>query len=326
MRLGSVGWGTACLFGLMAMGLAGQAAAQTYPAKAITLVVPFPPGGSTDIAGRLLAEKISASLKQPVIVENRPGAAGAVGIRAVASAQPDGYTLGVSGVGPSAILLALGRDIGYDPANLTYIGHMGSTALLLGARKDLNIKSLADMTALAKARPGALNFGTSGTGSPGHLAMELLLSRIGISMNHVPYQGNAPLLNDLIGRHIDIGVLTMPGTPEHVKSGAVQGLVALGSERTTDLPDLPTVREANVPDYAVELWNVLVGPKGMPQPVIDKLAAALATAMADPEVRRKLIASSIIPVTMSPGETRALVERETLIWTAVVKAAGAKVR
>lgn len=319
-------WGALIIAGLMAVGIALPATAQEYPVKAITLVVPFPPGGSTDIAGRFLGEKMSQILKQPIIVENKAGAAGAVGIRGVASAQPDGYTLGVSGVGPSAILLALGRDIGYDPSNLTYIGHMGSTALLLGARTDLNVKSLTEMTALAKSRPGALSFGTSGAGSPGHLAMELLLSRIGVTMNHVPYQGNAPLLNDLIGRHVDIGVLTMPGTPEHVKAGKVQGIVALGGERTTDLPELPTVRESGVPDYAVELWNVLVGPKGLPQPVIDKLAAALTTAMADPEVRRKLIASSIIPVTMSPAQARDLVERETVTWTAVVKAAGAKVR
>ncbi|CAN1498316.1 PBP2_Bug_TTT domain containing protein [Rhabdaerophilaceae bacterium] len=319
-------WGALVIAGLLALGNASPAVAQEYPAKAITLVVPFPPGGSTDIAGRFLGEKMSEILKQPIIVENRAGAAGAVGIRAVANAQPDGYTLGVSGVGPSAILLALGRDIGYDPTGLTYIGHMGSTALLLGARKDLMVKSLADLTALAKSKPGILNFGTSGAGSPGHLAMELLLSKAGVTMNHVPYQGNAPLLNDLIGRHVDIGVLTMPGTPEHVKNGKVQGIVALGGERTKDLPDLPTVKESGVPDYAVELWNVLVGPKGLPQPVVERLAAALSVAMADPEVRRKLETSSIIPVTMSPSQARDLVEREKVTWTAVVKAAGSKVK
>jgi tripartite-type tricarboxylate transporter receptor subunit TctC len=312
--------------GLISTAIVSPTAAQEYPAKAITLVVPFPPGGSTDIAGRFLAEKMAEILKQPIVVENRAGAAGAVGIRAVANAQPDGYTLGVSGVGPSAILLALGRDIGYDPASLTYVGHMGSTALLLGARMDLNVKSFADMTALAKSKPGLVSFGTSGAGSPGHLAMELLLSKAGVTMNHVPYQGNAPLLNDLVGRHVDIGVLTMPGTPDFVKSGKVQGVVALGGQRTADLPDLPTVKESGIPDYAVELWNVLVGPKGLPQPVVDKLANALSAAMADPEVRRKLQASSIIPVTMSPAQAKDLVELEKIRWTEVVKAAGAKVK
>ncbi len=187
------------------------------------LVVPFPPGGSTDIAGRVIGEKMSEILKQPIIVENRAGAAGAVGIRMVATAQPDGYTLGVSGVGPSAILWALGREIGYDPANLTYIGHMGSTALLLGARTDLNVKSFAALIALAKSKPGEISYGTSGAGSPGHLAMELLLSKAGVKMNHVPYKGNAPLLNDLVGQHVDIGVLTMPGTPEQIKAGKCAG-------------------------------------------------------------------------------------------------------
>lgn len=321
-----IAWALAGAASLTAIGGAAPAAAQAqdYPAKVITLIVPFPPGGSTDIAGRLLGEKMSDILKQPIVIDNRVGAAGAIGIRTVATAAPDGYTLGVSGVGPSAILLALGRDIGYDPSALTYIGHMGSTALLLGARPDLNVKSLADLTALAKSKPGALTYGTSGAGSPGHLAMELLLTKVGARMSHVPYRGNAPLLNDLIGRHVDVGVLTMPGTPEHVKGGKVQGLVALGGERTSDLPDLPTVKEAGIPDYAVELWNVLVAPKGLPQPIVDKLAAALAAAMADPEVRKKLEASGIIPVTLSPAKTRELVEREKGIWTDVVKSTGIK--
>lgn len=310
---------------LIVCGLAAPAAAQGFPAKAITLIVPFPPGGSTDIAGRVLGEKMSAILKQPIIIENRAGAAGAIGIRAVAASPADGYTLGVSGVGPSAILSALGRDTGYDPGALTYIGHMGSTALLLGARTDLNLKSLADLTALAKAKPGGVSYGTSGEGTPGHLAMELLTSKIGVKMNHVPYKGNAPLLTDVIGRHVDIGVLTMPGTPEHVKSGKVQGLVALGGARTADLPELPTVKEAGVPDYAVELWNVLVGPKGLPQPVVDTLSAALSAAMADPDVRKKLETSSIIPVTMTPAQAVGMVNRERETWTAVVKSTGIKV-
>ncbi len=326
MKMTGIGWRAVIASGLVAMGLTLPVRAQDYPTRPIMLVVPFPPGGSTDIAGRVIAEKMSDVLKQPIIVENRAGAAGAVGIRAVATARPDGYTLGVSGVGPSAILLALGRELGYDPGNLTYIGHMGSTALLLGARTDLNVKSLADLTALAKSKPGEISYGTSGAGSPGHLAMELLLSKVGATMNHVPYKGNAPLLNDLVGHHVDVGVLTMPGTPEQIKAGKVQGIVALGARRTVELPDLPTVQEAGVPDYAVELWNVLVGPKGLPQPVVNKLAAALTTAMADPEVRRRLEASSIIPVTMSPSQAKELVDREKVTWTAVVKASGADFR
>lgn len=310
---------------LLAVAAVAPATAQNFPAKAITLVVPFPPGGSTDIAGRALGERMSQILGQPVVVDNRAGAAGAIGIRAVATAPADGYTLGVSGIGPSAVLPALGREIGYDPARLTYIGHMGSTALMLGARRDLNVRTLSDLAALARSTPGGISFGTSGAGSPGHLAMELLLHRLGVRMNHVPYRGNAPLLNDVIGRHVDVGVLTMPGTPDHVKAGSVIGIVALGGERTKDLPDLPTVREAGVPDYAFELWNVLVGPPGLPQPVVDRLSAALATAMADPDVRAKLEASSIIPVTMAPDQAKALVDRERGIWRDVVTSLAIKV-
>lgn len=310
---------------LLATALIAPATAQNFPAKAITLVVPFPPGGSTDIAGRALGEKMSQILGQPVVVDNRPGAAGAIGIRAVATAAADGYTLGVSGIGPSAVLPALGREIGYDPSKLTYIGHMGSTALMLGARRDLNVRNLADFAALVRSRPGGLSFGTSGAGSPGHIAMELLLHRMGLRMNHVPYRGNAPLLNDVVGRHVDFGVLTMPGTPEHVKAGSIVGIVALGGERTKDLPDLPTVREAGVPDYAFELWNVLVGPPDLPQAIVDRLAAALAAAMADPDVRAKLEASSIIPVTMSPAQSKQLVDRERAIWRDAVTSTGIKI-
>jgi len=315
-------WLLACL---IAAGAAGPAASQDFPVRAITLVVPFPPGGSTDIAGRALGERMSQILGQPVVIDNRAGAAGAVGIRAVAMSQPDGYTLGVSGIGPSAVLPALGREIGYDPAALTYIGHMGSTALLLGARRDLNVRNLADFAALVRSRPGGLSFGTSGAGSPGHIAMELLLHRMGLRMNHVPYRGNAPLLNDVVGRHVDFGVLTMPGTPEHVKAGSIVGIVALGGERTKDLPDLPTVREAGVPDYAFELWNVLVGPPGLPQAIVDRLATTLSAAMADPDVRAKLEASSIIPVSMSPSQSKALVDRERAIWRDAVTSTGIKI-
>lgn len=299
--------------------------AQDYPVKTITLIVPFPPGGSTDIAGRVLAEKMAIMLKQAIVIDNRAGAAGAIGIKAVSAAQPDGYTLGVSGVGTSAVLEALGRNLGYSPdRDLTYIGHMGSTALVIGGRRDLGATSLPEMIALAKSKPDALTYGTSGTGSPGHLAMELLLIKAGIKVRHVPYKGNAPLLNDLVGKHVDLGVLTIPGTADQVKAGNILSLVVTGAARSAELPDVPTAQEAGIEDYSAELWNVLVAPKGLPQSIIDTLNAALNAAMQDAAVVSRFKTNGLVPVAMAPAQTRSFVDAERAKWADVVKTSGVK--
>jgi tripartite-type tricarboxylate transporter receptor subunit TctC len=311
------------LIGICSLAPPGHALAQDYPARPITLIVPFPPGGSTDIAGRTLAQKLSAILNQSIVIENRAGAAGAIGIRAVSLAAPDGYTLGVSGVGTSAILESLGRKLDYSPdRDLAYVGHMGSSALVIASRADLQAKTLADLIALAKSNPDGLTYGTSGAGSPGHLAMELLLIKAGIKIRHIPYKGNAPLLNDLVGKHIDTGVLTIPGTGDQVKAGKLLPLAVTGAARSSELADVPAVQELGFKDFSAELWNVLVAPKNTPQAVVDKLNAALATAMADPAVQSQFKTNGLVPVTMTPAQTKAFVDVERTKWADVIKTSG----
>ena len=301
------------------------AAAQDFPAKPITLIIPFPAGGATDIAGRVLAERMAISLKHPIVVDNRAGAAGAIGIKAVATAAPDGYTLGVSGVGTTALLEPLGRNLGFSPgSDLTYLGHMGSSAMLIAAKTDLGPKSLPELIALAGSKPAQLTYGTSGIGSPGHLAMEWLLLDAGIKMQHLPYRGNAPLLNDLVGKHVDLGVLTIPGTSDQVKADNIVPIAVTGTARSDELPDVPTARETGVRDFAAELWNVLVAPKDTPQPIVDKISSALAEAMKDPGVQARFKANGLVPVTMTPAETRAFVDNERAKWADVVKKSGVK--
>ncbi|MBR1147282.1 tripartite tricarboxylate transporter substrate binding protein [Bradyrhizobium sp. AUGA SZCCT0431] len=301
------------------------AVAQDFPAKPITLIIPFPAGGATDIAGRVLAERMAISLKQAIVVDNRAGAAGAIGIKAVATAAPDGYTLGVSGVGTTALLEPLGRNLGFSPGNdLNYVGHMGSSAMLIATKSDLGAKSMSELIALARSKPEQLTYGTSGIGSPGHLAMEWLLLEAGIKILHLPYRGNAPLLNDLVGKHADLGVLTIPGTSDQVKAGNIVPIAVTGTARSDELPDVPTTREAGIRDFAAELWNVLVAPKGTPQPIVDKISAALAEAMKDPGVHARFKANGLVPETMTPAETRVFVDTERAKWADVVRKSGVK--
>jgi tripartite-type tricarboxylate transporter receptor subunit TctC len=310
---------------LLVSAAAGVAAEPAYPEKAITLVVPFPAGGSTDIAARILAERMSPILGQPIVIENRAGAAGAIGMRAVAGSAPDGYTLGVSGVGTSAILEAFGQKLGYSPErDLITVGHMGSLALVIASRSDLEANDLAQLIALAKARPGKLNYGTSGVGTPGHLAFEYLKLLAGIDVTHVPYKGNTPILNDLIGRHVDLGVLTIPGTGTQAKSGMVKPIAVTGLKRSSELPDVPTVRESGFPDYSADIWNILVAPRGTPPAILAKLSDALNSAMKQADVQQQFVAQGMTPDVMTSAETGDFVRREREKWADVVKKSGAR--
>jgi tripartite-type tricarboxylate transporter receptor subunit TctC len=312
---------------LLASAVAGiaSAAEPTYPEKTITLVVPFPAGGSTDIAARILAEHMSPKLGQPVVIENRAGAAGGIGMRGVAGAAPDGYTLGVSGVGTSALLEAFGQKLGYTPErDLITVGHMGSLALLIAGRTDLAANDLAQLIALAKAKPGQINYGTSGVGTPGHLAFEYLKLLAAIDVTHVPYKGNTPMLNDLIGRHVDLGVLTIPGTGTQAKSGMIKPIAVTGMKRSSELPDVPTVSESGFPDYSAEIWNILVAPRGTPLAIVARLSDALNAAMSLPEVQQQYAAQGMLPVVMTSAETAEFVRHEREKWVDVVKKSGAR--
>jgi len=320
------------------MGIAGMAAgsilgmgaaparAQAFPAKAIKLIVPFPPGGSTDVAGRVLAQSMSPDLGQPLIVDNRAGAAGALGTDIVAKSAADGYTLGVGGVGAMVTLELLGRKLPYSPdKDLIAVGHMGSLGLAIVAKPELKARSVAELIALAKAQPGKLSYGTSGTGSPGHLAFEYLKSLTGIDMLHVPYKGDAPLTADLIGGQLDIGILTGSTAVAQSRGDKLRILATTSAKRSEQMPQVPTVAESGVPNYEAEIWNVLVAPAGTPDAVIERLNASLNAALKNATVRAQLAAQGLTAIEMSSKAAGQFLRREREKWAAVVKRSGARI-
>lgn len=302
---------------------AGIAAAADYPSKPVTLVVGFPPGGSTDVVARILAEHMTGTLGQPVLVENRPGAGGTVGIGHVASSDPDGHTLGVSGVGASILIAALGRDTGYDIDNdLDIIGVMGTLGLVIAGRNGLEPTTLQELMVFAKANPEALTYGSSGVGTPGHLAMEYLKSVAGVEMLHVPYKGNTPLMNDVLGGHVDIAMLTTPGAAEQVRADAIQPFAVSSPDRSPLMPEVPTVIEGGFDGYTATLWNLLVTPKGTPADVQAKLSEALNAAMQDAAVLEAYAGKGLAPTLTSPAEAVAFHAAERSKWQDVIEAAG----
>lgn len=303
----------------------GASLAADYPVNPVKMVVPFPPGGSADVAARVLAESMSRTLGKPVVVENRDGAGGSVGIAYVANSPPDGYTVGVSGIGASILLSGLGEDTGFDMAeDLEIVGNMGMLGLMLAGNPNFAPKTFAEMITYAKEHPGELAYGTSGVGTPGHLTMSLIGRMAGIDIIHIPYRGNTPLLNDVLGGHVDVGVMTIPGTSEQIASGALVGYASTASEREPLLPDVPIVGEqAGFEGFGLDLWNLLVVPKGAPPEVIATLSGALTTAMEDPKVIESLKLQSVRASVMSPQEATAFFAAEKAKWTEVIATSGA---
>ncbi|MEH3086919.1 MAG: tripartite tricarboxylate transporter substrate binding protein [Xylophilus ampelinus] len=315
------------LAGAGALAVLGAAprgrAQQPYPNRAVRLVVPFPPGGSTDVAGRVLGQAMQSRLaNQPVVVDNRAGAAGAIGTDAVAKAAPDGYTLGVGGVGSMVTLELLGRRLPYDAEkDLACVGHMGSLGLAIAVRAGLAVRDIRELVAYAKTNPGRLSYGTSGNGSPGHLAYEYLKSQTGMDGTHVPYRGDAPLVTDVLGGQVDVGVLTGSGAVAQAKNPNLRLLAVTGARRFAQLPQVPTVAESGVPGFDATIWNVLIAPAGTPEPVVARLNAVLVAAMDDPAVLGQFAGQGLVPVRMDPRETADFVRREREKWGKVVRAA-----
>jgi len=315
---------------LAAVGLAPAGwAQQPWPARAVKLIVPFPPGGSTDVAGRVLGMAMQSRLgNQPVVVDNKAGAAGAIGTDAVAKAAPDGYTLGVGGVGSMVTLELLGRKLPYDAdKDLVCVGHMGSLGLAIGVRAGLAVHNLKELVAYAKANPGKISYGTSGNGSPGHLAYEYLKSVTGMDGTHIPYRGDAPLVTDVLGGQVDVGVLTGSGAVAQARNTNLRLLAVTSTKRFTQLSSVPTVAESGVAGAAgfdATIWNVLVAPAGTPEAVVTRLNAALVASMDEPTVLGQFDGQGLIPVKMTPRETTDFVKREREKWGKVVRAANLK--
>ena len=308
-----------------ALAAAGPAVAQSYPTRPITLVVPFAPGGSASTAARSVADKMSETLGQQIVIDNRGGAGGTVATRAVAKAPPDGYTLLVVTSATVGTSPSLFQNLGYDPRkDFAPIGLIAATPNLIAVHPTFPARSLAELIKIGKEATTPIPYGSPGTGTLNHLTVELLAYRTGMKVAHVPYKGAGPALNDLLGGHINVLISAIPNAHSHIVAGTIHGLAVTGSKRSALIPDVPTFAEAGLPGYDVPLRWGLAAPAGTPRPIIDKLNAALNAALATDEVRQRLAIEGAEPQPTTPEEYAAIIDREVAMWSELVKAAGIK--
>src|SRR5262245_15600007 len=312
----------ALVVGLLA--IVNVASAQTYPDRPITLVVPYPAGGGNDVLGRLVAERMSKALGGTIVVENRGGAGGTIATRQVAKSPPDGYTMLIA-TSSLAINPALYPNVGYDPLkDFAPIGLLASGANVALVHPSVPANSIPELIDLAKKNPGKLNFASTRSGSSVHLAAELFAAMAGIKINHVPYRGSGPALNDLLGGHVTMMFATVPSSAGIVNSGKVRALAVSSAKRLAAFPQLPTIAEAGLPGYAAELHYGLVAPAGTPRPIIDKLNAALRAALEDQTLRDRLAREGAVPLPSTPEEYAADIAAEERMWGKIVRDAGVK--
>ena len=282
----------ALFFAGLALLATSPVLAQDYPAKPITLVVGYPPGGSTDLMGRLLGAELSTRLGQPVVIENLGGAGGTIAAQKVASAAPDGYTLLVGANNELAIAKLVTKTVKYGPGSFTPIGLIGSQPMVLVAATSTGVKNASDFTQRVKQNPGKFSYGSSGVGTALHLAGEMVKEQGGLFMTHIPYRGVAPLTNDLIGNNLEFGVFVLSSGLPHIKSGKVVALGTTAAKRAPATPDIPALAEfPQFKNVDIESWFALVGPAKLPQPVVVKLKKALNDTLQSPDFRQKMAAA-----------------------------------
>ena len=304
---------------------ATAAGAQDYPTRPITLVVPYAAGGGNDVMARIVAERMSRTLGQQIVIENKGGAGGSIATRQIAKAAPDGYTLGLGGTGTLAINPTLYQNAGYDPRkDFEPVGLIASSALVVLVNTSVPAKSIGELIALGKRDPGRLNYASAGAGSGIHLGSELFATMAGIKLTHIPYKGSSPALTDLIGGHVAIYFSSLPPAIALVKEGKVRALAVTGPQRSASFPDLPTVAEAALPGYEAVLHYGIVAPAGTPRPIIDKLNAALNAALAETDVRARIVADGAEPLPGTPQDYAADIDREENKWSQIVRMSGAK--
>ena len=316
-----------CLAAVLAAAFAGThpAAAQDFPTRPITLIVPYTPGGGNDAMARVVADKMSVALRQQIVIENRGGAGGSIATRQVARAAPDGYTLGLGGTGTLAIDPTLYPNVGYDPRkDFAPVGLIATSALIVLVNPSVPAKTLAEFIALAKAEPGKINFASAGSGSGIHLGTELLAYMAGIKMTHIPYKGSAPALTDLVGGHVALYFSSLPPAIGLVREGKVRALAVTGPTRAKVFPDIPTVAQAGLPGFEAVLHYGIVAPAGTPRPVIDKLNAAMRTALASPDVQARIDTDGAEVFASTPEQYAADIDREETKWSDIVRRSGAK--
>jgi tripartite-type tricarboxylate transporter receptor subunit TctC len=315
---------TAVLAAVCLAGNIGPAAADDYPTRPILLVVPYPAGGGNDVLARLVAAKMSVTLGQPIVIENRGGAGSTIGTRDVARSAPDGYTLLIA-TSSLAINPQLYPDMAYDPVrDFSPVGLIAKSPNLVLMNPAVPAHSIAELIALAKKEPGKLDFASTGIGTSTHLSGMLFATMAGIKINPVPYKGVAPALTDLIGGQVPLMFCPMASAVGFVQAGSVRALAVTGSSRSPSFPDLPTVAEAGVPGYAAELHYGIVAPGGTPAPIISKLNAALNAALAEDDIKRRLLADGTEPLPSTPEAYAADIASEEAKYSAIVKMSGGK--
>ena len=302
--------------------LAGTAIAQSYPTKPIRLILPFPPGGPTDITGRVVAQKLGELLGQTVVADNRPGATSNIGFELAARAVPDGYTLVLAGP-PLAVSPSLYPKLNYDAqkdfAPITLVATMHN---LMAVHKSVPAKSLKEFIQLARRNPGKLNFSSSGPGASNHLASEILNSSYGLKMVHVPYKGNAAALLALTSGEVDFGTYTVPPAIPVIRADKIRPLAVLSEKRVAAIPEVPTAKEAGVEGLVVTVWYGVLAPAGTPRAIVDKLNAELHRALAAPDLKERYAAAGVEPMMNTPEQFAEFIRSETARFAKVVKAAG----
>ena len=302
-----------------------QAAAQSYPSKPIRLIVPFPPGGVTDIVGRILAQKLSEELDQQVIVDNRGGAAGAIGAQAAAKATPDGYTL-LMATATHAINATLMPNPNFDLVNdFMPVTLAASVPLLLAVNPEFPAKNVQELIAIAAARPGQVNFASGSTGSASHLAAEILNNMAHVSMVHIPYKGGSLAIQDLVAGHVQLMFENMPSILPFVQSGRLRGIAVTSLKRSAAAPELPTMIELGFPGFEAGSWYGLFAPAGTPPEIVARLNAELVATLRTPETRKLLMDQGAEPVGNSPEEFSAFILEEIAKWGRVIRSARIKI-
>jgi tripartite-type tricarboxylate transporter receptor subunit TctC len=317
------------LFGAVAafsilLASAGHSLAQGWPNRPIRMVVPYTPGGYTDLMARLVGQKISEALGQPIVFENKPGANAIIGTDVVAKAAPDGYTFGTV-IAAHAVNATLNPKLPYDTLkDFTYVSLMSVAPLIMIAHPSLPANNVKELVALAKSKPGQLNFASSGVGAAAHLTMEMFKSRTGIEMQHIPYKGTAGALQDTVGGQINVMFDIVGPLMPQVRSGNAKAIVVTAKERIPAAPDVPTMAEQGVPDFVSGTWAGIIAPAGMPKEIVDRVAAEARKALADPAMKAKLAEQGIVAVGDGPDEFRVFVTDEIARWSKVITDAGIK--
>jgi tripartite-type tricarboxylate transporter receptor subunit TctC len=325
--MGARSYRCAAVIALIAAVSAGAAPASTqpYPSRPITLVVPFPPGGSATIIARIIADKMSEGLGQQIVIDNRGGAGGSIAARQVAKSAPDGATLLLAFTGTLAVSPLIFANVGYDPRkDFAGIGLIGMAPSVLAVNPSVPARSVADLIGIARAEPGKIQYGSPGIGTTNHLAGELLAAMTGIKITHIPYKGTGPAITDLLGGHIAMMFAPIPAAHGNVSAGSLRALGVTSLKRSSLWPDIPTVAEAGLPGFEVVQRSALLAPAGTPRTIIERLNKELNAVLATDEVRRRLAVEGGEPVPGAPEDYAADIDREEMRWSKLVATIGLK--